>query len=206
MVVQLLRPVHSVRTTSHTRSVDEIVIQSLQFLPDCDTHNVRLTNKYIYRTALPRQYGIVIRSNNEHVRVETIKQCGKQYKRTGIMRRWKCNKIQEHTYTQNRKYIKIHGQKRNATTYRAPTRRPVTIHPVKNLTNGEITADGDSWISSRRHCENCNIVGCSDGSVYHHKHAGGYAWGLYEREESNLHAIGITGYGKEKHASCDTKR
>ena len=204
MVVQLLRPVHSVRTTSHTRSADEIVIQSLQFLPDCDTHNVRLTNKYIYRTAPPRQYGIVIRSNNEHVRVETIKQCGKQYKRTGIMRRWKCHKIQEHVYTQNRNYIKIHGQKRNVTTYRAPTRRPVTIHPVKNLTNGEITADGDSWISSRRHCENCNIVGCSDGSVYHHKHAGGYAWGLYEREESNLHAIGITGYGKERHDNIET--
>ena len=48
------------------------------------------------------------------------------------------------------------------------------------------------------------VVGCSDGSVYHHKHAGGYAWGLYERKNSDLCEIGINGYGREKHENIES--
>lgn len=44
-----------------------------------------------------------------------------------------------------------------------------------------------------------NIVGCSDGSVYDHKLAGGYTWALYERRQDHtLRHIGITGLGREE--------
>ena len=48
------------------------------------------------------------------------------------------------------------------------------------------------------------IVGCSDGSVYDSMIGGGYAWGLYERQQNcTLTNIGVTGIGRETAAGLE---
>ena len=71
------------------------------------------------------------------------------------------------------------GSEVNITT-RTPTRgtthKPIT--KVRHLTDCIATQEGKTWIMERCENKDARVVGCSDGSVYDHKYAGGYAWDL----------------------------
>ena len=83
-------------------------------------------------------------------------------------------------------------------TIEKTVKRTKRQHITRNLTKHKITEEGKKWILENRDNPTNNIVGCSDGSVYDHKLAGGYAWALYERlPDGTLRHIGVTGLGRE---------
>ena len=204
MIVKLITPTQRMTTTRQHRGWTIPLTWSQGWIDRTSAMMIRSCAKSLYNAFHLEIYGKITRICDKHAEVKMVTKTKRGHKLTSTVKRWPVNSISEMIYNRkNKSHLQIKEEVRY--TYVRQQRNPKkTVADITNLIMGQFPERSERWFNTHKTDTKYTIVGCSDGSVYDHKVAGGFAWNLYERMPSNeLRDTGITGVGKEEHTSME---